>query len=182
MSGLSEERLESSLVYDGTLLKVRRDEVRLPDGKHAIREYIHHPGASVVIAFLDNGYLLLERQFRYPLNRVFIEMPAGKMDPGETPLQCARRELLEETGYVAEHWREIATLHPCIGYSDERLVYFLARNLSFSRKNTDEGEHIEHVELPLRDALEMVGKGEITDIKTITGLFWAEKMQGGFWK
>ena len=176
MSDLLEERIDSSLVYDGALLKVRRDEVSLPDGKHAFREYINHPGASVVIAFLQNGNLLLERQFRYPLNRVFIELPAGKIDPGESPLQCAKRELLEETGYRAESWQEIATLHRCIGYSDERLVYFLAKDLCFSGKNVDEGEHIEHFELPLHVALEMVKKGEITDIKTIAGLFWAERL------
>lgn len=179
MSDLFEEEIDSSPVFDGALLKVRRDRVRLPDGKEAIREYIKHPGAAVIIAFLDNGNLLLERQFRYPLHRVFIEMPAGKIDAWETPLQCAKRELLEETGYSAENWREIATIHPCIGYSDERLIYFEASGLKFSKKNTDDEEFIEHFELPLAEALDMVKKGEITDAKTVVGLFWAEKLLGG---
>jgi len=179
---LFEETLASDSVYDGVLLKVRRDQVRLPDGKESVREYITHPGAVVVIAFLPNGNLLLERQFRYPLGRTFIEMPAGKIDSGEDPLACARRELLEETGYEAESWREIATIHPCIGYSDEKLIYFLAENLSFSEKSLDEEEFIEHMELPLASALDLVRYGEITDVKTVVGLFWAEKIARGEWK
>lgn len=178
---LLEETIDSSLVYDGALLKVRRDRVSLPNGKDAIREHIRHPGAVVVIAFLPNGNLLLERQFRYPLGRVFIELPAGKIDPGEAPLACAKRELLEETGYEAATWREVATLHPCIGYSDERLIYFYAENLSFSGKSPDEEEFIEHMELPLDEALALVKSGQISDAKTVAGLFWAEKISRGQW-
>lgn len=181
MSDLFEKRIESSLVYSGALLKVKQDRVRLPDGREGCREYINHPGASVIIAFLENGSLLLERQFRYPLNRVFVEMPAGKIDRGESPLECARRELLEETGYEAETWREVATLHPCIGYSDERLVYFEARGLKYSRRNTDDEEFIESFELPLDTALEQVRDGLITDAKTVAGLLWAEKIAKGEW-
>lgn len=176
---LLEETIESSLVYDGDLLKVRRDKVSLPDGKSAIREYIRHPGAVVIIAFLENGNLLMERQFRYPLKRIFIEMPAGKIDSGEAPLQCAQRELLEETGFKAAHWREIATIHPCIGYSDEKLIYFHAENLTFCEKNTDEEEFIEHLELSLPDALKLMQDGAITDVKTVVGLFLAEKFAKG---
>ena len=102
------------------------DQARLPDGKVAVREYIRHPGAVVIIPLLDNGELVLERQYRYPLQREFYELPAGKIDGGEDPLRCAQRELLEETGYTAESWRYIATLHPCIGYSDEKLIYYFA--------------------------------------------------------
>ncbi|MBY0578347.1 MAG: NUDIX hydrolase [Burkholderiales bacterium] len=178
---LLEETIESSLVYDGDLLKVRRDNVKLPNGRSGIREYIRHPGAVVVIAFLENGKLLMERQFRYPLGRVFVEMPAGKIDSGEDPLQCAKRELLEETGFTAASWREITTVHPCIGYSDEKLIYFHAADLSFSGKNLDEEEFIEHMELSLTDALDGVKRGEITDVKTVVGLFWAEKIAKGGW-
>lgn len=178
---LLEETIESSLVYDGDLLKVRRDKVKLPNGRSGIREYIRHPGAVVVIAFLENGKLLMERQFRYPLGRVFVEMPAGKIDSGEDPLQCAKRELLEETGFTAASWREITTVHPCIGYSDEKLIYFHAADLSFSGKNLDEEEFIEHMELSLTDALDGVKRGEITDVKTVVGLFWAEKIAEGGW-
>lgn len=178
---LLEEQIESTLVYDGQLLKVRRDKVRLPDGKEGFREYFRHPGAVVIIAFLPNGNLLLERQFRYPLDRVFIELPAGKIDAGEDPLACAKRELLEETGFSASRWRELASLHPCIGYSDEKLVYFHARDLVYSGKKLDDEEYIEHFELPLEEALEYVRRGEITDNKTVSGLFWAERILKEAW-
>lgn len=178
---LLEEEIESSLVYDGMLLKVRRDRVRLPDGREGVREYFRHPGAVVVIAFLPNGNLLLERQYRYPLDRVFIELPAGKIDPGEDVLACAMRELLEETGFEASTWREVATLHPCIGYSDEKLVYFHAQELVYSGRKLDEEEFIEHFELPLEEALEYVRRGEITDNKTVSGLFWAERIAKERW-
>ncbi len=178
---LRESRIDSALVYDGGLLKVRRDSVKLPDGNLAFREYIRHPGASVIIAINPHGNLLMVRQFRYPLDRTFLELPAGKIDPGETPLECARRELREETGYEASDFREIATVHPCIGYSDERLVYFIAENLSHAGKQTDEEEFLENVEISLGDALEMVRCGEISDGKTVSGLFWAERILSGSW-
>ncbi len=178
---LRESRIDTALVYDGGLLKVRRDLVKLPDGKQAFREYIRHPGASVVIAINADGNLLMVRQFRYPLDRTFLELPAGKIDPGETPLECARRELREETGYEAGEFREIATVHPCIGYSDERLVYFIAENLVHAGKQTDEEEFLENVEISLDEALGMVRRGEISDGKTVSGLFWAEKILGSAW-
>ena len=126
---LHEHQINTSKVYEGRLLHVHRDEVRLPDGNTSVREYIKHPGAVVVLPLTNSGEIILERQHRYPLGRDFIEVPAGKIDPGEETLACARRELLEETGYTAKEWQYVTTVYPCIGYADERLVYYLARGL-----------------------------------------------------
>ncbi|MDN5752432.1 MAG: NUDIX hydrolase [Nitrosospira sp.] len=178
---LTEKTISSRNVFDGDLLHVRADQARLPDGKVRVREYITHPGAVVIIPLLDNGELVLERQHRYPLHRDFYELPAGKIDSGEDPLLCAQRELLEETGYTAESWRHITTLHPCIGYSDEKLIYYLAKGLTFEGAALDEGEHLEAFTLTLITALEWVKTGKITDNKTVSGLFWAEKVLCGDW-
>ena len=178
---LTEIPVSSLNVFDGNLLHVYQDQARLPDGKIRVREYITHPGAVVIIPLLDNGELVLERQHRYPLHRDFYELPAGKIDHGEDPLLCAQRELLEETGYTAESWRYLATLHPCIGYSNERLIYYFAQGLSFQGANLDEGEHLEVFTLTLAMALEWVKVGKITDNKTVSGLFCAEKVLLGDW-
>lgn len=179
---LAEHALSSRVVHRGRLLDVREDRVRLPDGSISTREYIRHPGAVVVIAVLDGGQLLLEHQWRHPLGRTLIELPAGKLDPGEEPEACARRELLEETGYVAREWRQLATLHPCVGYSDERLVYFLARGLTHQGARPDHGEHLEVFGASLDQALDWVREGAISDAKTVAGLFWAERVLKGGWE
>lgn len=178
---LIERTLSTALVFDGALLKVNRDEVQLPDGAEAIREWIAHPGAVVVIALLDNGKLIFERQFRYPLHQIFVELPAGKIDINEHPLDTARRELREETGYVAKQWRQLATMHPCIGYSDEQIVIFWAQGLSYVGHQRDDGEHLEILEMSIADALLAVRDAEITDAKTITALLWADKILNGSW-
>ena len=178
---LTETTVSSQKVFDGDLLHVYQDHARLPDGKVKIREYIAHPGAVVIIPLLDNGELVLERQFRYPLHRDFYELPAGKIDSGEDPLVCAQRELLEETGYTAKSWRYLATLHPCIGYSNEKLIYYLAQELTFEGASLDDGEHLEVFTLTLPEALEWVKEGKITDNKSVSGLFWAEKVLRGEW-
>lgn len=178
---LIETELSSEEVFPGRLLRVHRDRVRLPDGNESTREWIAHPGAVVMVALLDNGNLLFERQFRYPLRRIFLELPAGKIDTAEHPLDTARRELREETGYKAINWRHWGTMHPCIGYSDERIEIFLAYGLSYVGHQRDDGEHLEVIELSLADALLAVRDGEITDAKTITALLWAEKMFSGEW-
>jgi ADP-ribose diphosphatase len=179
---LTEHTLSSEVIYDGKLLHVRRDKVRLPDGGVAEREYIRHPGAVAIIALLDNGELVMERQFRYPLGREMIELPAGKIDPGEPPLETARRELLEETGYTASEWRHLATMHLAIGYSNEHIEIFLARRLMQKQARLDDEEFLEVFTLPLAQALQWVREGKITDAKTLSGLLWAEKVIDGPWR
>jgi ADP-ribose pyrophosphatase len=176
-----EETLSSEEMFAGRLLHVHSDRVRLPDGHESVREWVAHPGAVVVIAVLDNGRLLFERQFRYPLRRVFLELPAGKIDRGEHILDTARRELREETGYKAKTWMHLGTMHPCIGYSDERIEIFLAQGLSYVGAALDHGEILDVIELSLDDALLGVRDGDITDAKTVTGLLWAEKTLSGAW-
>jgi ADP-ribose pyrophosphatase len=169
---LTEQTLESVTVYQGRLLHAKLDRVRLPNGKESTREYLIHPGAAVILPMFDNGDILLERQHRYPLRRDFLELPAGKFDPDETELACAQRELREETGYVAEEWRYINTQYPCIGYSNERLVFFLARGLKHEGDDLDHDEFLEIIRLPFVEALEMVRDGRIDEAKTVMGLLW----------
>jgi ADP-ribose pyrophosphatase len=167
---LVETRVASEDVFEGKLLHVKRDTVRLPDGKTATREYIAHPGAVMIIPRLPDGKLLLERQFRYPLARIFIEFPAGKIDPGEDPAATAARELLEETGYTAERWAHIGTLHPLITYSTERIEIYTADALTFVGAQLDAGEFIEIFSATLEEALAWIDRGEVTDVKTMLGL------------
>ena len=181
-SDLIEHTVTSEPVFDGKLLHVRRDTVRLPNGHETVREWIAHPGAAVVVATLDNGKLLFERQFRYALQRVFVELPAGKIDPDEHPLDTAKRELREETGHQAKFWRHLGTMHPCIGYSDERIEIFWARGLIYVGHQRDHGEFLEVIEMSVADALLAVHDGEITDGKTISALMWADKIAAGAWQ
>jgi ADP-ribose pyrophosphatase len=169
-ANLIETRIASEDVFDGKLLHVKRDTVRLPDGETATREYIAHPGAVMIIPRLPDGKLLMERQFRYPLARIFIEFPAGKIDPGEEPSATAARELLEETGYTAERWEHIGTLHPLITYSTERIEIYIADALAFVGAKLDAGEFVETFSATLDEALAWIDRGEITDVKTMLGL------------
>lgn len=179
---LTEKRLDSQVMYDGNFITVRKDRALLPDGSTSTREYITHPGAVAVLALLDNGKLVMERQFRYAPQQEFIELPAGKIDQGEDIQLCAQRELLEETGYVAREWVHVTTSWPCIGYADERIEYFLARGLTHEGRQLDDGEFLEVFELSLAEALEWVRLGKITDSKTLVGLFWLDKMLNAGWK
>jgi ADP-ribose pyrophosphatase len=169
---LAETLLAGEEVFSGRLLKVYRDRVRLPDGSESVREYIRHPGAVAIVALLDDGRVVLERQYRYPLGRDFIEIPAGKLEPGEDHLATARRELLEETGYVAAEWRRLGLIHNAIGYSDEGIEIWLARGLERREQKLEPGEFLEVFSLPLAEAREMIRDGRITDVKTIAGLLW----------
>ena len=177
---LKETQISSALAYDGNFLKIRKDHARMPDGSISTREYINHPGAVAILAILDNGKLIMERQFRYAPQREFVEIPAGKIDPCEDILLTAQRELLEETGYVAKEWTHITTAWPCIGYADERLEYFIARDLTHQGSQLDEGEFLEVFELDVDEAIDWVRLGKITDSKTIVGLFWLEKTLKGW--
>jgi ADP-ribose pyrophosphatase len=172
---LTETQQDTALVYEGNFIEVHKDHVRLPDGSVSTREYIRHPGAVAILALLDNGNLIMERQYRYAPQQEFIELPAGKIDYGEDTLRTAERELLEETGYVAREWKHLTTAWPCIGYADERMEYYLARGLTYQGSQLDEGEFLEVFELSLADAIDWIRRGKITDSKTIVGLFWLEK-------
>jgi ADP-ribose pyrophosphatase len=178
---LKETCLDSVAVYEGDFIKVFKDSVRLPDGSVSMREHIVHPGAVAVLAILDNGDLIMERQYRYAPQREFIELPAGKIEYGEDILLTAQRELLEETGYIASQWTHLTTAWPCIGFADERMEYFLAQGLTYQGSQLDEGEFLEVFELSLSDALDWIRQGKINDSKTMVGIFWLEKFMNG-WK
>ncbi|MDH5351553.1 MAG: NUDIX hydrolase [Betaproteobacteria bacterium] len=170
---LAETLLAGEEVFSGRLLKVYRDRVRLPDGSESVREYIRHPGAVAIVALLDDDRVVLERQFRYPLGRVLVEIPAGKLEQGEDHLETGKRELLEETGYVAREWRRLGEIHNAIGYSDEVIEIWLARGLEQRQQQLAEGEFLEVFSLPLAEAQAMARDGRLTDVKTIVGLLWA---------
>lgn len=178
---LTETRLSSETVFQGKLLHVKRDLVRLPNGSETGREYIVHPGAVLVIPILDDGRLVMERQFRYPIGKTFIEFPAGKIDPNEDPLVTGQRELLEETGYAARDWLYVVALHPCIGYSNEVIHIYLATGLQAGAHNRDHDESLEVFTMTMNEAMDAMRRGEITDGKTMVALFWAEKHINGEW-
>jgi ADP-ribose pyrophosphatase len=169
---LTETVLDETLVYDGSLLKVRRMTVRLPDGRQAHRETIRHPGASAIVTLDADGRIVLERQWRAPAGGAFWEIPAGKIDPGEDPLETARRELIEEAGVSAARWTHLGTIHNAIGYSDEHIEIYLARDLTPCQQRLDENEFLTLVSVPMQEAFEMTRNGAITDVKTLIGLGW----------
>ena len=179
MQDLTEHCISSETIASGGMLNVKRDQVRLPNGHSSQREYVVHPGAVVVVPQLPNGNIILEKQFRYPLHQVFIELPAGKIDAGEDILITGQRELLEETGYTGTEWIKLGHQHPCIGYSNEVIHMYLARGLTAGTHQLDEDEHLEVFEASFVDCISMIGSGEITDGKTIVALFFAEKYLAG---
>lgn len=175
---LKEQKISSKEIYDGVLLHVFSDEVRLPNGKTSVREWVKHPGASAVVPVFDDGDVMLIKQFRYPLRKAFYEVPAGKIDEGETPEESAARELKEETGIAFDTLKALGEYHPTIGYSDEVIHLFLAQNVELTgrKEDEDEDEFIITEKLPFEEAVEMAYLGEITDGKTIAALVRAQYM------
>ncbi len=178
---LREETLRSEQVYSGTFLDVRRDQVRLPDGATAQREYIVHPGAVMIVPLLDDGRLVVERQWRYPLGRAMLEFPAGKLERGEPPWQCAVRELIEETGYRAAEWARAGVLHNAIAYSNEGIEVWFARGLAAGARQLDAGEFVDVSSAGLEELADLARRGELTDAKTLIGLMWLQNWRSGRW-
>jgi ADP-ribose pyrophosphatase len=178
---LKETCVASATMFAGKFLTLKQDIVALPDGKHASREYVVHPGAVMMIPLFDDGRVLLERQFRYPIGKVMVEFPAGKLDPDEGAQRCGERELLEETGYTAKRWDYLTRIHPVISYSDEFIDIYLARGLTAGERQLDDGEFLETFILPAGELIDWVRQGKVSDVKTIIGAFWLEKVLSGAW-
>lgn len=168
---LTETKKSRTQLVDGVLLKAYRDTVSLPDGTESVREWIDHPGASAVVPLFPDGTTLLVRQFRYPPQREFLEVPAGKLDKvGEDPADVARRELEEEVGYTASQLTQVASTYPCIGYSNEVIHLFLAEGLSRQTADAEDDEFLVPVRMPLEDAVEKARRGAILDSKSALAL------------
>jgi ADP-ribose pyrophosphatase len=179
---LREDLISSEDLYGGIFLKMKRDKVSLPDGEEAIREYLTHPGAVAIVAILDDGRVLLERQFRYPINKACIEIPAGKLDAGEDHLSCAKRELEEETGYTAKKWSYIRRIHPVISYSTEFIDIYLAEDLVPGPNHLDDEEFLDVFAAPLEQLIAWVEEGEISDVKTTISTYWLDRYRRGLVK
>lgn len=179
---LVERRLGSRRLTEGGWLDLYKDEVALPDGTQATREYVKHPGAVAVVPLLDDGRVVLVRQFRYPVGKITLELPAGKLDDGEDILGCAKRELQEETGYVAREWAFACEIHNAAAYSTESIWIFFARGLQPGAQNLDTGEFVEVVTLDeaALDALAM--RDGLPDVKTRVGLHWLQRWRAGAWR
>ena len=179
---LIERRQDSKELFQGKLLHAFRDTVQLPGGGTATREYIVHPGAVVIVPLLDDGRVLLERQYRYPVQRVMIEFPAGKIDAGEDRLVCAKRELLEETGYSAREWARAGELHPVISYSTEFIEIWFARGLADSgQRHLDAGEFLDVIAATPQELLAWCRDGKVTDAKTLSCALWLQNVLSGAW-
>lgn len=179
---LVEEMLERRDLLQGSFFKAVRDTVRLPDGHTATRDYILHPGAVMVVPLLDDGRVVLERQYRHPVREVLIELPAGKLDAGEDRLACARRELLEETGYSAREWAYAGKMALAVGYSDEYIHIYFARGLSLSQAQLDHGEFVEVITASPQEFIDWCRDGRVVDSKTLIGALWLQNVLAGSWK
>ena len=177
MSNLKEIKLYSQSIFKGCLLDVRKDSIQLPNGKKSIREWINHPGAVCCIPILPDGRLALIKQYRYPVQSEMVEFPAGKLDPNENPEDCALRELQEEIGYHTNKLTFLTIIHPAIGFANEKMWLYLAEELVESQKKLDPDEFVELIPTEMDKALNMVWDGKITDVKTIIGILWLEKLK-----
>lgn len=180
-AALAERTLKQEKVLQGSFLQAWRDEIMLPDGSTATREYVRHSGAVVVAAQLPDGRYLVEYQYRYPMQRAMIELPAGKIDKGEEGLRCAQRELLEETGFMATQWAFAGTMHNCIAYSDEHIDIWFAKGLQHQGQKLDEGEFLQIYAASLPDLMQRVLQGQLTDAKTISALLWMQQVESETW-
>ena len=178
---LSERFVAGEQVWRGHFLDVRRDTIAQPDGHTATREYIVHPGAVMVVPLLDDGRLVMERQFRYPLGRVLLEFPAGKLEPGESVQRCAERELAEETGYSAAEWARACHIHNACAYSNEAIEIWFARGLQRGEQRLDRGELLDVCVATEAELDGLAARGELTDVKTLIGLQWLQKWRAGLW-
>lgn len=181
-SHLREERISGEDIYGGIFLKMKRDKIALPSGEEAVREYLTHPGAVAIVAILDDGRVLLERQYRYPIAKACIEIPAGKLEIGEDHLLCAKRELEEETGYTARKWSYIRRIHPVISYSTELIDIYLAEDLVPGKSHLDDEEFLDVFAAPLEQLIGWVEDGEITDVKTTISAYWLDRYRRGLVK
>ena len=178
---LVEHRTGGATLMSGGFLEVHRDDVRLPDGSAATREYIRHPGAVAVIPVLDDGRVVLVRQYRYPVAKVLLEFPAGKLEVGEPTLACARRELAEETGYTATEWAFAGQIHNAAAYSTESIWLWFARGLVPGPQALDPGEFVEVARLSEAELDTLAQRGELPDVKTRIGLHWLQRWRAGAW-
>ena len=181
-SHLREDRISGEDIYGGIFLKMKRDKIALPNGAEAVREYLTHPGAVAIVAILDDGRVLLERQYRYPIAKACIEIPAGKLEIGEDHLLCAKRELEEETGYTAKKWSYIRRIHPVISYSTELIDIYLAEGLVPGKSHLDDEEFLDVFAAPLEQLIDWVEGGEITDVKTTISAYWLDRYRRGLVK
>lgn len=178
---LTEHLIGSESLLQGNFLQVKRDTVRMPDGGYATREYVVHPGAVVVVPLLDDGRIVLERQFRYPVGHVMVEFPAGKLDAGEDPLACGQRELLEETGYRATEWALAGVMHLAVAYSTEIIHVYFARGLLLGERQLDHGEFLDVITATPDELIGWCRDGTVTDAKTLTCTLWLQNMLSGAW-
>ncbi len=182
---LIEHLLERQELFKGRFLHAFRDTVRLPDGGEATREYVVHPGAVVVVPLLQgpDGQLriVLERQYRYPVGQVMVELPAGKLDAGEDPLRCGQRELLEETGYQAREWARAGQMHLAIAYSTEVIHIYFARGLSLGERRLDQGEFLDVFSATPEELMTWCREGRVTDAKTLSCMLWVHNVLTGAW-
>ena len=175
MSKLKETQKTSEKIFSGKLIDLYFDHVELPNGKSSTREWINHPGAVCIIPILPDGNLCLIRQYRYGPRDEFIEIPAGKLDAGEDPLVCAKRELKEEIGYIAGKFTFLTNIYPAIGFSNEKMWMYLAEDLQLSNQSLDQDEFLELFPLSLEEAINLINQGKITDVKTIIGILWLDR-------